>query len=102
MFGFNFIILELLTCVYYLVLLLPLLFPETIGNENNGEKCIKIVTAAIFCNVAFSALINLSKIIKFIKEKCFRRSAKINQLQTSITSLTSIGSPALKLDAFSK
>ena len=78
---------------------MPYLFPQDIGNENTGKNCIKIVTAAIFCNIAFSVLVTLNKFIRFIKARYLRRSAKIDSIQTSITSTIS---PGLKSDSFTK
>ena len=72
---------------------MPILFPDIIESENSGRYCIKIVTAAIFFNVGFSLLKTLKKIFNLIKEKCLKRSAKIDQLQTSTTS------PVHKLDS---
>ena len=92
-FGFDIVCLEFLTSVYYVMLVLPILLPHSINGDKTGKNCIKIVSSAIFCNIGFSALITLKKLFIFIKEKIFKRTLKVQEMQT-----TTYNNPILKID----
>ena len=94
LFGFNIVCLESLTIAYYVMLVVPFLFPNRINDDDIGQNCIKIVTAAIFCNIGFSALITFKKLFLFIKVRLVRRKAKVHELK-----ITTQNHHVLKIDS---
>ena len=82
-----------MTSIYYIMLVLQALFPHRINISKIGQHCINLITAAIFCNIGFSALITLKKLFIFIKEKIFKRTLKVQEMQT-----TTYNNPILKID----
>ena len=97
LFGFNIVCLELLTSVYYVMLVVPILFPHSINNDDAGQHCIKIVTAAIYCNVGFSAFMTLKKIFIIIRGRIFKRSAKVYNLE-----ITTQNQPVFKVSSLAE
>ena len=94
LFGFNILCMELLTSAYYMMLVFPVLFPHSTSNDDIGQHCIKIVTAAIFCNVGFSTLITFKKLFLFIKARIIKKTTKVHELQ-----ITTQTHPVLKIDS---
>lgn len=92
--GFNAICVEILTCAFYFICSMPLLFAKDYDSKIVGNYCIRLITVSVFVNIGFAGIITLRKVTEFIRKKCFRKnqSAKCMPQENVTTSAIKVDS----------